>query len=48
MKRMQIHDVIEDLKALYTKIEPRVARNGGLTEKEIEEIVQTHRTRKTR
>jgi AbrB family looped-hinge helix DNA binding protein len=43
MKRLEIPDVVEDLKALYKKIEPRIARYGTLSEEEVEEIVQRHR-----
>jgi len=43
MKRLEIPDVFEDLKALYKKIEPRIARYGTLSEEEVEEIVQRHR-----
>lgn len=43
MKRLEIPDVVEDMKALYRKIEPRIARYGTLSEEEVEEIVQRHR-----
>jgi AbrB family looped-hinge helix DNA binding protein len=48
MKKMEIPDAVEDMKALYRKIQPRIAKYGELSEEEIEEIVQTHRNEKTR
>jgi AbrB family looped-hinge helix DNA binding protein len=48
MKRLVIPDVVEDLKALYKKIEPRIARYGTLSEEEVDEIVQRHRKVKSR
>ncbi len=47
MKKMEIPDVVEDLKALYRKIQPRIAKYGRLSEAEIEEIVQRHRKEKS-
>ena len=43
MKRLEMPDVVEDMKALYRKIELRIARYGTLSEEEVEEIVQRHR-----
>jgi predicted CopG family antitoxin len=48
MKRLVIPDVIDDLKALYKKIEPKIARYGTLSEEEVNEIVQRHRKVKSR
>jgi AbrB family looped-hinge helix DNA binding protein len=47
MKKMEIPDVVEDLKALYKRIEPRIAKYGELSEEEIEEIIQTYRKEKS-
>jgi AbrB family looped-hinge helix DNA binding protein len=43
MKKMEIPDVVEDLKALYRSIQPKIAKYGQLSEAEIESIVQRHR-----
>lgn len=48
MKKMMIPDAVEELKALYRKIQPRIAKYGALSEEEIEAIVQTHRKEKNR
>ena len=48
MKRLEIPDVVEDMKTLYRKIEPRIARYGTLSEEEVDEIVQRHRKVKSR
>ncbi len=47
MKKMQVPDVAEELKALYKRIQPRIAKYGELSEGEIEEIVQRHRKHKS-
>ncbi len=46
MKKMEIPDVVEDLKALYREIQPKIAKYGQLSEAEIESIVQRHRKQK--
>ena len=46
MKKMEIPDVVEDLKALYRKIQPKIAKYGQLSEAEILSIVQRHRKQK--
>ncbi len=46
MKKMEIPDVVEDLKALYRRIAPRIAKYGELSEEEIGEIIQAHRREK--
>lgn len=43
IERKEISGVVEDLKVLYGKIQPRIARFGQLSEEEVEEIVQAHR-----
>ena len=47
MRKMKIPNVVEELKALYKRIQPRLARYGELSEAEIEEIVQTHRKQRS-
>lgn len=47
MKKMEIPDVLEDLKALYRKIRPRIEKYGELSEADIQEIVQRHRKEKS-
>jgi len=43
MKKMEIPDVVKDLKALYKKIDKRIAKHGELSEEEIDEIIQKYR-----
>lgn len=43
MKKMKIPDMTKELKALYKKIEPRIAKYGELSDQEIDAIIQTHR-----
>lgn len=43
MKKMEIPNVIKDLKALYRKIGRRIVKYGELSDTEINEIVQKYR-----
>jgi AbrB family looped-hinge helix DNA binding protein len=46
MKKMEIPDVTEELKTLYKRIQPRIAKYGELSEDDIEQIVRNHRKQK--
>jgi AbrB family looped-hinge helix DNA binding protein len=46
LKKMKIKDVIKDLKALYSKVDRRIAKYGELSDKEIEEMVHKYRSKK--
>lgn len=46
MKKMKIPDVVKDLKALYKRIDKRIAKYGELSEEEIDEIIQKYRSKR--
>jgi len=46
MKKMKIPDVVDDLKALYKKVDARIAKYGEISEEDIEEIIQKYRRKK--
>jgi hypothetical protein len=41
MSKMEIPDVVEDLKALYRDIQPKIAKYGQLSEAEIEVLLRS-------
>ncbi|MDE1725892.1 MAG: AbrB/MazE/SpoVT family DNA-binding domain-containing protein [Thaumarchaeota archaeon] len=43
MKKMDIPDVIKDLKSLYQKVDARAAKYSRISDEEINEIVQKYR-----
>ena len=48
MKKIKVQDSAEELRELYERIDARVARYGGLSEKEIDEIIRKHREHRAR
>jgi AbrB family looped-hinge helix DNA binding protein len=44
MKKLEVPDVVAELKAVFKKIDARIARYGELTDEEITEIIQKERT----
>jgi bifunctional DNA-binding transcriptional regulator/antitoxin component of YhaV-PrlF toxin-antitoxin module len=44
MKKLEVPDVVAELKAIFKKIDARTARYGELTDEEITEIIQKART----
>ena len=44
MKKMKVQDSAEELRRLFEKVDSRADRCGGLSEEEIQEIVQKHRS----
>jgi AbrB family looped-hinge helix DNA binding protein len=46
MKKMEIPNVLRNLKALYKRIDARSAKYGKISEQEINEIVQKYRHKK--
>ena len=43
MKKMDIPDIVRDLKSIYKKVDARAAKYGKISDKEINEIVQKYR-----
>jgi len=46
MKKMEIPDVVKELKGIYKKVDARITKYGELTDREIDEIIQEHRKKK--
>ncbi|MEM2139541.1 AbrB/MazE/SpoVT family DNA-binding domain-containing protein [Nitrososphaera sp.] len=46
MKKMEIPDVIKDLKRIYREVDKKVKKYGSLSDKEINEIVQQSRRKR--
>lgn len=43
MKKMDIPDIVRDLKSIYQKVDARAAKYGKMSDKEINKIVQKYR-----
>ncbi|TLX80030.1 MAG: AbrB/MazE/SpoVT family DNA-binding domain-containing protein [Thaumarchaeota archaeon] len=43
MKKMDIPDIVKDLKSIYQKVDARAAKYGKLSSEEINDIVQKYR-----
>lgn len=43
MKKMDIPDIIKDLRSIYQKVDARAARYGRISDKDINAIVQKYR-----
>jgi AbrB family looped-hinge helix DNA binding protein len=43
MKKMDIPDIVKDLKSLYQKVDARAAKYGRISDEEINEMVQKYR-----
>ena len=46
MKKMEIPDVVKDLKRIYRKVDQKVKKYGPLSDEEINEIVQQSRKKR--
>lgn len=46
MKKMEIPDVMRDLKALYKRVDARIAKYGELSEEEIQKEIEEYRSAK--
>lgn len=46
MKKMEIPDVMKDLKKLYKRIDSRIEKHGELSEDEIQHEIDKYRTEK--
>lgn len=46
MKKMEIPDVIKDLKRIYRKVDKKVKKYGPLSDEEINQIVQQSRRKR--
>jgi len=45
MKKMNVPDVVKDLQNLYKKLDTKITKFGELSEKEIDNIIQSERKR---
>ena len=43
MKKMDIPDIVKDLKSVYRKVDARATKYGRMSDKEINDIVQKYR-----
>ncbi len=43
MKKMDIPDIVKDLKSIYKKVDARAAKYGKMSDEEINDMVQKHR-----
>jgi AbrB family looped-hinge helix DNA binding protein len=43
MKKMDIPDIVKDLRSIYQKVDARTAKYGRMSDEEINELVQKHR-----
>lgn len=43
MKKMDIPDIVKNLKSIYQKVDARTAKYGRISDEEINKIVQKHR-----
>jgi AbrB family looped-hinge helix DNA binding protein len=43
MKKMDIPDIVKDLRSIYQKVDARTAKYGRISDEEINELVQKHR-----
>ena len=43
MKKMDIPDIVRDLKSIYQKVDARATKYGKISDEEINEIVQKYR-----
>ncbi|MGI0089144.1 MAG: AbrB/MazE/SpoVT family DNA-binding domain-containing protein [Nitrosopumilaceae archaeon] len=43
MKRMDIPDIVRDLKSIYRKVDARAAKYGRMSDEQINDMVQKHR-----
>lgn len=46
MKKLEVPNVTKELKALYKRIDKKIAKYGRLTNEEINEVIQDYRTKK--
>ena len=46
LKKLEIPDVAKELRAIYRKIDARIAKYGELSDEEINEIIQERRRKK--
>ncbi|MGI0083339.1 MAG: AbrB/MazE/SpoVT family DNA-binding domain-containing protein [Nitrosopumilaceae archaeon] len=43
MKKMDIPDIVRDLKSIYRKVDARAAKYGRMSDEQINDMVQKHR-----
>ena len=48
MKKMEIPDIVRDLKSIYEKVDARIAKYGELSEEEIQKEIEEYRSEKRR
>jgi len=47
MKKLEVPNVTKELKAIYKRIDKKIAKYGELTNEEINEVIQDYRTMKS-
>ncbi|MCQ5363154.1 MAG: AbrB/MazE/SpoVT family DNA-binding domain-containing protein [Candidatus Methanomethylicia archaeon] len=47
LKKLEVPDVVKELKDIYRRIDARIAKYGGLTDEEIDEIIQEYRRKRS-
>jgi len=48
MKKLEVPDVAKELRGIFDRVDARVAKYGGLTDEEIDEIVKRRRAKISR
>ena len=48
MKKMEIPDIVRDLKSIYKKVDARITKYGELSEEEIQKEIEEYRSEKRR
>ena len=48
MKKMEIPDIVRDLKSIYEKVDARIAKYGELSEEGIQKEIEEYRSEKRR
>lgn len=47
MKKLEVPNVTKELEAIYKRVNKKIAKYGGLTNEEINEVIQDHRKKKS-
>jgi len=47
LKKLEVPDVVKELKEIYRRVDVRIAKYGELTDDEINEIIQEHRRKRS-
>jgi antitoxin PrlF len=47
LKKLEVPDVVKELKEIYRRVDTRIVKYGELTDDEINEIIQEHRRKRS-